>query len=1578
MKIYSRLWLVLMVLAFTVLVTRAPPTSQSAPVAGPWYVAPDGDDGDDCLSTTTPCATINGAIGKAGSGDTIYVAVGTYTGGGDEVVLISKSVTLSGGWDGTFAAQNSVSTIDGGDSRRGITADSSVNALVERFVVQNGIDGNGGGISNGGTLTVNNTIINDNMSFNGGGGIINNGTLTLNNSTISDNTTSDGGAGGILNSGTLIMYNSIVSGNTGTSGSGIINWGSLTLNNSTISDNTAIEWGGGIRNSDTLTVNNSTISGNTSFNGGGGIINEGDGTVVLNIGTVSGNVAGEGGGIYNWSGSVTLNNSTVSANKADAGGGIYHDSDYGAMTLRNSILADNTAGTSPDCGGSFTIDTSGYNLIGDTSGCNFAPGTGDLTNLSAKLGRLIGAAGAPKYHPLLTGSPAIDAGNPAGCTDNLGNPLNTDQRGAARVGRCDIGAYEYTAPGPAATIAPIDGTPQSTPPYSAFEKPLRAAVLDSIGSPVSNATVTFSAPASGASGTFADSSTFATTALTNEGAVATASTFYANGLDGSYTVTATVTGIVTPASFLLSNRLGWYVDKGGDDSSDCQAPTTPCATINGALGKAGFAPGDTVLVAAGTYTGTAGEVLALGVSARLLGGWNSSFTIQSGTSTLDGQSARRGIDVDEGMTAIVERFTIQNGSAEGGGGIYNYRGSLTLRNVTVTSNTDGGIGNYEGILTLKNSTVSKNIGGGIGNDGILALNNSTVSGNTSTGDGAGISNAGTSILKNSTVSGNVVEQDMGGPSRGGGIHNSEYGGSVVLQNSILAGNTAAGIPSDCSGSALGSLGHNLIGNTSSCTFISAAGDLINVEPKLGSLEGSPGYHPLLHGSPAIDAGNPSGCTDDLDYPLATDQRGRPRLGPCDIGAYEAQALETSSKTVDRTLAMPGSSLNYAIALRNIGDASIEDVIMTDTIPGWLTYHDGSLDSTGGTCDEADGTISCLASLNAGASVTVTYEATLEDAAPVGMSVVNSAVISAAGEIITRTATLRVGEVRVCNLTKYQFNQVLQAGDDGGWDSDDVWAPTVLKEGVHYKMWYSGDDGSGPSQIGLATSTDGVNWTKALNNPVLSPGAAWEAAGLAAASVVLDGAVYMMWYTGFDSNGVGRIGCATSPDGVAWTKCGGNPVLVPGVAGGWEDAGVMEPTVIKEGGTYHMWYVGSDSITPRIGHATSSDGVNWIKDSVNPVLDIGPLGDWDWLYVYGPEVVAYSGSYLLWYSGGTLPTAWQTGYATSDGASNWLKQGVVVPAGDPEGFGSFDVDGADFPTVIADGSTFKVWYTAMAGEDSSIGFAAAEVCGLGTRIERPVSNAIYLPVVVKDWSTQPCPFYYADDFGDHGSGWPITEDETHAFAYTDGEYQISIRQPNQGWFVTPGALATDFSLEVSARRTDGTYGAYGVIFGLNEDWGELYEFDVDDRFYSIWKLDHGAWTNLRDWTASNYIKTGTSWNRLRVVREGAEIAVYVNDQHLATVSDGSFVGLRRIGLYAGSFRAFDARFDDLALYPADYPVSCGRGAAGLEAAQGSVSVAQYQPSASSGTRPMPRYLGWTSDGYSTDVKEAGDHLWLRDR
>ena len=467
MTIHSRSSSIKASLAFGILLLNIL-LAQSVRAAGPWYVAPGGSDSNSCLSAGSPCATINGAIGKAASGDTIYVATGVYTNStGSEVVLIDQDITLSGGWDVAFTTQTGMSTVDGEGARQGIAVNSGIIATIEGFVIQDGSTEYGGGIYTEGTLTLKNSTVSSNTSQYSGGGIFNIGILTLNNSTVSGNTSQSSGGGIWNNSGTITLNNSTVSGNTSqnNAGGGIINLDTMTFNNSSVSSNTSQGDIGGIFNDGTLTLNNSTVSGNTSVAFGGGIWNT-RGTVTLNNSTVSGNISesdvggifnigiltlnnstvsgntsqtGNFGGIYNGSGTVTLHNSTVSSNTSQTGnfGGIYNSE--GTMTLKNSILAGNSAsGSGPDCTGD--IVSSGYNLIGNTTGCTFTASTGDLLNINPMLFPLIVSLGV---HPLLPWSPAINAGNPAGCTDNLGNPLNTDQRGVAHVGRCDIGAYEY-------------------------------------------------------------------------------------------------------------------------------------------------------------------------------------------------------------------------------------------------------------------------------------------------------------------------------------------------------------------------------------------------------------------------------------------------------------------------------------------------------------------------------------------------------------------------------------------------------------------------------------------------------------------------------------------------------------------------------------------------------------------------------------------------------------------------------------------------------------------------------------------------------------------------------------------------------------------------------------------------------------------------------------------------------------------------------------------------------------------------------------------------------------------------------
>jgi uncharacterized repeat protein (TIGR01451 family) len=325
---------------------------------------------------------------------------------------------------------------------------------------------NGGGIYNSlGIVTLNSSIVISNTANGdyGGGGIFNDDELTLMNSIVSENITTAplSNGGGIFNNdnATLAVKISNISNNLATSnGGGIYNNGSATLANSTVSENVTTFEGGGIFifTSGALTLSNSTISANIAGSVGGGLRNFG--TLVLTNSTFSGNTATvDGGGLYNSNGTLNLNNVTLTSNTADNdtdgsgdGGGIYISS--GTVNFKNTVIAGNidTGGQAPDCSG--ILNSLDYNLIQSTTGCTITgTTTNNVTGLGPSLSPLQNNGGSTLTHALLPNSPAIDMGNPAGCTDNAGNLLTTDQRSYSRSvdgdgnssAICDIGAYEY-------------------------------------------------------------------------------------------------------------------------------------------------------------------------------------------------------------------------------------------------------------------------------------------------------------------------------------------------------------------------------------------------------------------------------------------------------------------------------------------------------------------------------------------------------------------------------------------------------------------------------------------------------------------------------------------------------------------------------------------------------------------------------------------------------------------------------------------------------------------------------------------------------------------------------------------------------------------------------------------------------------------------------------------------------------------------------------------------------------------------------------------------------------------------------
>jgi cysteine-rich repeat protein len=192
------------------------------------------------------------------------------------------------------------------------------------------------------------------------------------------------------------------------------------------------------------------------------------GTSTLVNSTVSGNTATANGGGVASGGGTRFRNVTITANTAgDDGGGVLHTSDSGSISFRNTIVAGNTdtaGGNAPDCaqqfpGGAGTLDSEGFNLIGDNEGCTFFNDTtGDQIGTPAApidplVGPLANNGGPTPTHLPLAGSRAIDLANSSGCFSNdanNGSLLTVDQRSFTRPldgdgdggVRCDVGAVE--------------------------------------------------------------------------------------------------------------------------------------------------------------------------------------------------------------------------------------------------------------------------------------------------------------------------------------------------------------------------------------------------------------------------------------------------------------------------------------------------------------------------------------------------------------------------------------------------------------------------------------------------------------------------------------------------------------------------------------------------------------------------------------------------------------------------------------------------------------------------------------------------------------------------------------------------------------------------------------------------------------------------------------------------------------------------------------------------------------------------------------------------------------------------------
>jgi predicted GH43/DUF377 family glycosyl hydrolase len=251
------------------------------------------------------------------------------------------------------------------------------------------------------------------------------------------------------------------------------------------------------------------------------------------------------------------------------------------------------------------------------------------------------------------------------------------------------------------------------------------------------------------------------------------------------------------------------------------------------------------------------------------------------------------------------------------------------------------------------------------------------------------------------------------------------------------------------------------------------------------------------------------------------------------------------------------------------------------------------------------------------------------------------------------------------------------------------------------MWYQGGF-SGSTNIGYASSIDGISWVK-YKDPVLSPGnpGDWDSSLVALGSVLWNGTMFLMWYGGSNPTTYlsGAIGLAMSTNGTNWVKYSGNPVLTPSPTG-YDSKYVAGPYVIMLNPTYSMWYTGRNvsGQTPgpsnKIMYATSVDGINWIKWP-NPVLS--PASDpnaWDSSGVYSPSVIYDGKNFGLWYSGlnqsFVVP---RIGFASSPDGATWTRSSsnpILVP-GPP---GSWDAAGVEQASPVSANGNYLLYYDGL--------------------------------------------------------------------------------------------------------------------------------------------------------------------------------------------------------------------------------------------------------------------------------------------
>jgi hypothetical protein len=193
------------------------------------------------------------------------------------------------------------------------------------------------------------------------------------------------------------------------------------------------------------------------------------------------------------------------------------------------------------------------------------------------------------------------------------------------------------------------------------------------------------------------------------------------------------------------------------------------------------------------------------------------------------------------------------------------------------------------------------------------------------------------------------------------------------------------------------------------------------------------------------------------------------------------------------------------------------------------------------------------------------------------------------------------------------------------------------------------------------------------------------------------------------------------------------------------------------------------------------------------------------------------------------------------------------------------------------------------------------------------------IIVPDTDVPDTVFHEAFD---SAGSWIVGQDATAEGRIANGEYEMTIDQSGDIFWVTSGHHFADGIYEVEAKRTSGILdNGFGMLFRVDTEQQRFYMFKVSsDGYVFIGRCDEGC-TEVNtlvanDWFASSAVNQGEEdTNVLRVVASGSEMSFFVNGEEVGQASD-EFITQGDIGLIAETFApgGLQVAFDNFSVTP----------------------------------------------------------------